>query len=255
VTDVDVSEEVKDEVAALTPVPASTDGWNQRRWAAHYREHGKALHARLVEVQTEAGIRTKVERLEEGPLFPHIDMRPFNPKADDAEREREKQSQRFGLRQLYFSVEDETLRKRLIRLERAMNLVALRFHEAERLAEHHEFAETEGRPRPWVRTATIEAVVAVLAGGYVGHLAGGVEAVRKITDGAAVQIGAVVGGVIGLIGAIRLRDLAQQMRVKEIADAREPLAETDRFYQSVLDEPEAFTSYEEFTGEDSDREA
>jgi hypothetical protein len=247
-----VSDGYEGEIAALTPEPASTEGWNSHRWALHYREHAKALHARIVELQTEAGMRAKAERLEEGPLFPHIDRRPYNPKAREAERDREKAHHRFGLRRLCFSVEDETLRKRLIRLERAQDLAALRFHEAENRAEHHEFTEVERSVRPWATTAALEAVVATLVSVFIGHAAGGLDVVRQLADGAATQVGAVAGAAVGLVGAMRLRDRAQQARLKEIADARELLAENDRIYQSILDEPETFTSWEEFTGKSAD---
>ena len=56
----------EDEVAALTPGPASSEGWTQRRWALHYREHGKALHDRIVELQAQAGVSAKIEKLEQG---------------------------------------------------------------------------------------------------------------------------------------------------------------------------------------------
>jgi hypothetical protein len=243
----------EDEVAALTPKPASSDGWTQRRWALHYREHAKALQARIVELQAEAGIRAKAERLEEGPLFPRIDFRPFNPKAHEAEREREKDHYRYGQRRLYFSIEDEALRKRLIRLDRAQDLAALHFHEAEKGAEHHDFAALEGRARPWATTAAIQAVVATLAGALIGHVAGGLDIVRQLFDGGAAEIGAVAGAAVGLVGAIRLRDYAEYARRKEIADARELLAENDRIYQAILDEPETFTSWEEHTGRSGDQ--
>jgi hypothetical protein len=60
---------------------------------------------------------------------------------------------------------------------------------------------------------------------------------------------------VGLIGAARLRDVAKNARLREVADARQLLAESDRLYQSILDEPETFTSWEEHSGTSADEPA
>ena len=91
-----------------------------------------------------------------------------------------------------------------------------------------------------------------MVGALIGRAASQIEVIRQVVDGAAVQVGALAGAALGLIGVLRLRDLSEQARLKGIAAAREHLAEEDRVYQSILDEPEAFTSWEEFTGELSD---
>jgi hypothetical protein len=238
----------EDEVAALTPNPVSTKGWTQKRWALHYREHVKALQARIVELQTEAGIRTEVERLEQAPLFSRIDLRPFNPKAHEAERDRAREDYLYGLRRLYFSVEDEALRKRLIRLDRAKDVAVMHFHEAENRDEHHAFETLAARPSHWVTTATIEVLVATLLGALIGHAAHDAGATSVLVNSAAGQVGAIAGAAVGLVWAIRLRDLAEHARKKEITNAAALLAEYDRTYQSILDEAETFTGWEEYSG-------
>lgn len=242
----------EDEVGALTPAPASSEGWGQRQWALHYREHAQALNTRIVELQTQAGVLAKIERLEEGPLFPNIDFRPYNRKAREEEIRQQKINYRYGIRRIYFAIEDDGLRKRLIILERAADLTALRFHEAEHFAEHQEFAAREALTTPWARAASILTLIAIMVGALIGRAASQIEVIRQVVDGAAVQVGALAGAALGLIGVLRLRDLSEQARLKGIAAAREHLAEEDRVYQSILDEPEAFTSWEEFTGELSD---
>ena len=91
-----------------------------------------------------------------------------------------------------------------------------------------------------------------MVGALIGHGASQIEVIRQVADGATVQVGAVAGAALGLIGALRLRDFSEQARLKEIKDAREQLAEEDRIYQSILDGPEAFTSWEEHTGKSSE---
>ncbi len=236
------------EVPTLTPKPISAKGWTQRRWALHYHEHAKALHARVVEVETAAGIRAKAERLEEGPLFPTMDLRPFNPKAHEAELALERERRRFGLRRLYFSVEDEIMRKRLIRLHRARDLASLQFHQAENMSEHHEFSTLEQCATPWARTSAIWTVAAIIIGAQIGHLGDGLYSLRQLVNGEGALIGAVAGAALGIIGAIKIRDSALQARAKSIADALGLLSKSDRIYQSILDEPETFTSWEEYAG-------
>jgi hypothetical protein len=249
-----LSDAVENEVAALTPEPASSDGWNQRDWALHYREQAKALQMRIAELETEAGIRAKVERLEDGPLFPNTDFRPYNPKAEAAEREHQKGYYRLSLRRIYFSVEDENLRKRLIALDRAESSAAFRFHEFENRAQHQAFADLEERVWPWVKIAVIDAVAASFICALIGHAVGMMSIVRQFVGDGATQIGAIMGAAAGVIDAIRLRDHAQHARAKAVADAREMQAENDRIYQSILDEPETFSAWEEFTGKPKDRD-
>lgn len=240
-----MDESIKAEIAALTPRPEASERWTQAAWALHYRGHANALHDRLLEVQALAGVRDRIERLERGPLFPHIDGRPYNPNRVAGDQKADAIAYREGLRRVYFEVMDMSLRRRLIALERASETTSLRFHEAEIRQSRDRYFDLRKQHAGWGKMATIEAVALVLLGSAIGLALVQTDLARQVVGASGAQVGAVVGAVVGVIGALQRRDRAHEADV----DARRVLDEEEAAYQALLDEPDVFSSREEYTAE------
>jgi hypothetical protein len=140
-----------------------------------YMEQDKLLKPhldKLEELETQVGIREQAERAREGSLFPlGIDGEKVDPEAYFAD---EADHARRGIRRVYFALENEEVRRQLMKEYRTIEEIKASFAEKhmQEAAREVEKAKTAVRRLPWT-TAIVIAVICYAIGRYNNEAIGG----------------------------------------------------------------------------------
>ncbi|MDQ2859727.1 MAG: hypothetical protein M3T55_03175 [Pseudomonadota bacterium] len=202
------------------------------------REEAKGLFAELRALEDKAGIGAQMTKARDHLPWPDFDelhgtfadTRYGSQDAAREERWRKERShdqERRLTREAYFGLPDVESRKALIATHRRLGLANWNYWQAENREAHARFDSIGREPSP-LPLATVFNGILLIFGGY---LMGSARWLSHLAAGGWGVPGAVSGGLIGVVLALRAQDLCERDRRRAVADAKESLNEDDRIFQ------------------------
>ena len=186
-----------------------------------------------------AGITKEVEQLDnllEPDYWRDRELAPFGTEERKRQREERDASDRlayrYGLRDIYFCVPDEDIRRRLIATEREFHDLRLTSFVSDLNHARQRLHKIEAKPSSWL-SAAISGAVIVMIGDALGNL-----------------IGAIAAAVFSLIAGIYLFKEQQLRREREIVAAQADVQMCEESLRVEESRPEIFSYREQLRSEE-----